>query len=88
MLPSLVQSWKNFPHACGRVDKKRCAQAVRIWNFLMKNNFQTFFSQRDKKNDRFACTKYHFLNFELAHAVQNDTFKMPSRHEKCKTTGF
>ena len=83
MLPSLVQSWKNFPHACGRVEK-RCVQAVRTWNFLMKNNFQVF-SQCDKKNDRFDCTKYHLLNFELAHAVrQNDTFKMPSQHEKCK----
>ena len=39
---------KNFPHACGRVEK-RCAQAVRTWNFLMKNNFQTCFSQCDKR---------------------------------------
>ena len=28
ILPSLVQSWKNFPHACGRIER-RCVQAVR-----------------------------------------------------------
>ena len=88
MLPSLVQSWKNFPHACGRVEK-RCVQAVRTWNFLMKNNFQVF-SQCDKKTSVSTARNTILLNFELAHAVrQNDTFKMPSQHEKCKNTlGF
>ena len=47
-----------------------------------KVKFQTFFLQREK-NDSFASTKTQFLNFELAHAVQNEASKMPSKDENC-----
>ena len=37
-----------------------------------------------KKSDSFASTKTQFLNFELAHAVQNEASKMPSKDEICE----
>jgi len=38
--------------------------------FSINKHFQIFPTWL--KNSCFACTKYHFLHFELAHAVQND----------------
>ena len=36
------------------------------------------------KNDSSACMKYHFVHFELARTVQNDTLYMTSRDETRK----
>ena len=42
-----------------------------------------------QKNDRFACTKHHFLHFELAHAVKNILSKcLPKTKTVKKTLGF
>ena len=46
-------------------------------------NSQLFF-RRETKTECFAQTKTHFLNFELAHAVQNELVKMPLKDEKCE----
>ena len=57
-----------------------------------EEQFPNLFSQCDlKKKKRIVSPARNtiFSIFELAHAVQNDTFKMPSQHEKCKkNTGF
>ena len=52
-------------------------------NCSLKSQIQNFFSNV-KKNESFASTKTHFLNFELAHAVQNEALKMPPKDEKCE----
>ena len=45
-----------------------------------------FFSNVIRKNNRFALTKPHFLNFELVPAVKNDALQMPPKEETCKKT--
>ena len=75
MLPSQVPFWKNFPNACGRVEKNASKPFGRGISCINRH-FQTFFLGVFKENDHFARTKNHVFHIELAQAVQNDTLTL------------
>ena len=66
----LVAGLKKTANSCG----------LSVWVFLHQKSISIFF-QRDKKNDHFASTKPHFLNFELAYVAKNDALQMPPKDE-------